>query len=249
MARVLIPLPSEGFDPTEAAVPWRLLAARGHQVQFATPDGQVALADLRMLNGAGLGPLRSLLIADANGRSAYEAMAQAPAFNQPCAYTDIDEQAFDALLLPGGHAPGMIEYLESEVLQALVAHAFEKNLPVGAICHGVLLAARAKDAQGRSVLYGRKTTALTQRQELIAWALTVVWAGDYYRTYPTTVEAEVRAALAAPQDFLPGPLPLRRDSPQHLDRGFAVRDSQYVSARWPGDAHRFARSFARLLEA
>jgi tetratricopeptide (TPR) repeat protein len=39
-------------------------------------------------------------------------------------------------------------------------------------CHGVLLAARSSLHSGKSVLYGKKTTALTKRMELIAWRLT-----------------------------------------------------------------------------
>ena len=34
--RVLIPLPDRDFDPTEVAVPWRVLCDAGHQVVFAT---------------------------------------------------------------------------------------------------------------------------------------------------------------------------------------------------------------------
>lgn len=40
---------------------------------------------------------------------------------------------------------------------------------------------------------------------------------------------------------------LRRDSPALLGTGFTVRDGNYGSARWPGDAHRFAADFAVLL--
>ena len=152
------------------------------------------------------------------------------------------------LLLPGGHAPGMKSYLESSVLQSLVAAAFAVRLPVGAICHGVVLAARSRGADGRSVLYGRKTTALTKPMELTAWSLTCAWLGSYYRTYPVTVEDEVTAALAASGDFKRGPVSTRRDAPDHLERGFTVRDGQYLSARWPGDAHRFATEFAGMVQ-
>ena len=56
----------------------------------------------------------------------------------------------------------MRPYLESALLQAKVAQAFHYRLPVGAICHGVLLAARSTDpGTGRSVLHGHRTTALT----------------------------------------------------------------------------------------
>ena len=86
--------------------------------------------------------------------------------------------------------------LESRELQALVAATFEQGKPVGAICHGVVLAARACNAHGRSVLHGRRPTALTRQMELTAWALTVLWLGRYYRTYPITVQNEVSAAFA-----------------------------------------------------
>jgi protease I len=90
------------------------------------------------------------------------------------------------------------------------------------------------------VLHGRRTTALLRTQELSAWAMTALWLGRYYRTSPQTVEAEVRAALARPEDFVSGPLPLQRDSLGDVGPGFTVRDDHYLSARWPGDAHRFA---------
>jgi hypothetical protein len=37
------------------------------------------------------------------------------------------------------------------------------------------------------------------------WNLTRLYLGDYYRTYPVTVEDEVTAALARPEDFQHGP--------------------------------------------
>jgi protease I len=248
LSRVLIPLPSCDFDPTEAAVPWRELTRRGHEVRFATPDGMAARADPRMLHGHGLGLWRHFLRADANGRAAHDAMVASPAFTQPLSYEQISVDDVDALLLPGGHAPGLRVYLESSRFQEIVSAAFARQMPVGAICHGVVLAARACGAEGRSVLYGRRTAALTRSLELSAWALTALWLGDYYRTYPITVQQEVTNALANPDDFLVGPLAMRRDAPGHLERGFTVRDGTYLSARWPGDAHRFASEFAAMLE-
>jgi len=71
--------------------------------------------------------------------------------------------------------------------------------------------------------------------------------GDYYRTYPQTVEDEVKAVLASPEDFKPGgPLPLR-DRKNLRQLGYAVRDRNYLSARWPGDCHRFAQELLQML--
>jgi protease I len=224
MAIILIPLPSRDFDPTESGVPWQLLRWRGHRIVFTTPQGERPEADPKTLDGRGLGPFAALLKADANGRSAYAEMIRSPECQNPIAYRDIRREEVDALLLPGGHAPGMRPYLESDLLQRLIADMFEQNRPVGAICHGVLLVARSKSRTGRSVLHGRTTTALTRSMELCGWALTYLTVRNYYRTYPTTVEDEVRSVLARPDDFVRGPFAWRRDTPDHPDRGFAVQD-------------------------
>ena len=247
MPRVLIPLPGTDFDPTEAAIPWRVLRQRGAELIFATPDGRPASADPRMLHGIGLGPLSPLLRADAAARDAHAQMTASAEFRAPVRWDALKASDFDALVLPGGHAPGMRPYLESPGLQALVAAFFSRGQPVGAICHGVVLAARSLCSNGRSVLHGRRTTALTRQQELAAWRLTRLWLGDYYRTYALTVQAEVTGALRSPEDFVTGPLPWRRDSLRHPEHGFCVRDGSYLSARWPGDAHAFALGMASML--
>jgi protease I len=40
---------------------------------------------------------------------------------------------------------------------------------------------------------------------------------------------------------------VRRDAPGMLDAAFTVRDGNYLSARWPGDPHRFGNEFAGML--
>ncbi len=282
MARILIPIPRRDFDPTEVAVPWRTLTRRGHEVVFATPDGAPGAADELMLTGEGLDVwgwlpvLRKLTLvggvlrANAEARAAYAEMARSAAFQAPMRWDAIDAAAFDGVIFPGGHrARGMREYLESAELQRLAVTAFALNKPVGAICHGVLVLARSVDpATGRSVLHGRKTTALTWKLENAGDSLANVtrfWDRHYYRTYRDpagkpgfmSVQQEVTRALAAPADFVDVPaddpqLKRRssgtvRDSERDLSAGFVVRDGSYVSARWPGDAHAFADAFASLL--
>jgi putative intracellular protease/amidase len=284
MSHVLIPIPSLDFDPTEVAVSWQVLNERGHSVAFATPDGQPATGDELMISGQGLDPwgrlpgLRRMVVigrflrADERARSAYQAMVRSDEFRAPLTWEDASGERVDGLLLPGGHrARGMRSYLESEVLQQSVAGAFAADLSVAAICHGVLLAARSVDpATGRSVLYGRRTTALTWSLERKAWHLARVarfWDPDYYRTYRETagqppgymsVQQEVIRALAGPDDFVDVPADAReyslktsgraRDTPDDDRPAFVVTDGSYVSARWPGDAHTFARRFAEVLE-
>ncbi len=243
--RVLIPLPDHDFDTTEVAVPWQHLSNAGFEVMFATECGVIAQCDPLLLTGVVLGQLG----ADAAAKHAYQQMLESPAFRQPQRWADIDVSQFDALLLPGGHAPGMRQYLGSAQLQQQVARFAALNRPIAAICHGVLLLARARDPDsGRSVLHQRRTTCLPKYMEALAFGLTFWRRGRYYRTYPAYVEDEVKAALKSPRQFVRGPLTLGARGSETDDRAaFVVEDGNYVSARWPGDAHLLARKLLQRL--
>ncbi|MGA7052293.1 MAG: type 1 glutamine amidotransferase domain-containing protein, partial [Mycobacterium sp.] len=276
MRTVLIPIPDRDFDPTEVAVSWRVLTRDGHRVIFATESGTPGAADDIMLTGRGLDlwsalpvlgtiPLVGLMLrANKAGRSAYADMLRSAEYRHPVSWSQAGLDGVDALLLPGGHrARGMRSYIDSDLLQRLVVDAFTQGVIVAAICHGVLLTARSLDpATGHSVLYGRKTTALTWTLERSAWNLTRVtrfWDPDYYRTYPEeadqpggfmSVQSEVTRALADPADFcdVTRATPrwrlkrsgMVRDTPTDSRPAFVVDDGNYVSARWPGDTHTFA---------
>ena len=121
------------------------------------------------------------------------------------------------------------------------------------------------------MLFGRKTTALTWALENKAWTLMRFlgrfWDAGYYRTYAElpgepigyrSVEQEVKRALASPGDFfdVPADVPdafrkssgLFRDSVEDSRPAFFVRDGNYLSARWPGDVHAFAKEFSRMVK-
>ncbi len=245
---ILIPTGTLDVDPTEVAVPWQILRAIGHEVCFATDTGKAAIADPIMLSGAGLGLLKSLFTAEKPAQATYQELLQDKAFQNPIHYDDIRVDDFEAILLPGGHAKGIIPYLESCVLQNAIAGFFATDKPIAAICHGVVAACRAINSEtGKSVLWGRKTTALLKRQEMLAYHMTKRKVGDYFLTYPITVEDEVTASLKSPDDFIQGPLPILRDNMKHLSRGFTHRDGNYLSARWPGDVHKFSMDFVGML--
>jgi putative intracellular protease/amidase len=246
MANVLIPLPDRDFDVTEVAVPWKVLTRTGHRVTFATERGGAApQADPRLLTGVIFGRLG----AEPEPKAFYDELTRAPEFRSPAAWASLDPAAFDGLLLPGGHAPGMRQYLGSEPLQRLVAAFWRLGRPVGAICHGVLVLARARDPEtGQSVLAGARTTCLPKYMERAAYYSTFWRLGRYYRTYPAYVEDEVKAALRSPADFARGPFELSKRGTDGDDGpAFVVEDGRYVSARWPGDAYLFAKRFAGRL--
>jgi putative intracellular protease/amidase len=196
------------------------------------------------------GILFGQLEAGREAKAFYRELEAAPAFRAPIAWSSIDPAGFDGLLLPGGHAPGMKQYLGSAELQSKVARLWKLGKPVAAICHGVLVLARSNDPEtGGSLLRDRKTTCLPKYMERAAYALTAWKLGRRYRTYPDYTEDEVRAALAEPaRQFVRGPVHLLAKGSASDDRAaFVVEDGAYVSARWPGDAYLFARTFERLL--
>ena len=284
MGTVLIPIPDRDFDPTEVAVSWRVLTRNGHRVLFATESGTAGTADDIMVTGRGLDiwsalpilgaiPVIGLMLrANKDGRDAYAAMVGSTEFQHPVSWSQATLDDIDALLLPGGHrARGMRSYIDSDILQRLVVDAFARGLIVAAICHGVLLAARSVDpATGHSVLYGRKTTALTWAMERLAWRLTRVtrfWDPDYYRTYTEqpgqsggymSVQSDVTRALKDPADFCDvvrgspqwwlKSSGMARDTATDSRPAFVVDDGSYVSARWPGDTHTFATVLSQKLK-
>lgn len=284
MGTVLIPIPDRDFDPTEVAVSWRVLTRNGHRVVFTTESGTPAAADDIMVTGRGLDiwstlpavgaiPVIGLMLrANKDGREAHAAMVQSLEYQHPTRWAAATLDGVDAVLLPGGHrARGMRSYIDSDILHRLVVDAFARDVIVAAICHGVLLAARSVDpTTGRSVLYGRKTTALTWAMERLAWRLTRItrfWDPDYYRTYAEepgqpagymSVQSEVTRALRDPTDFRD----VSRGSPHWRLKSsglvsdtatdsraaFVVDDGGYVSARWPGDTHTFASVLSQKLK-
>jgi hypothetical protein len=156
----------------------------------------------------------------------------------------------------------MRDYLESEILQRHVGGFFDSEKPVAAIA----MACCWPHAASRRVPAVRCSAVALENS---AWSLARVtrfWDPHYYRTYLEqdgqprgfmSVQQEVTRALARREDFrdVPSDDPdyrrktsgLQRDTLDNPTPAFVVRDRNYVSARWPGDVHSFARTFAEML--
>jgi putative intracellular protease/amidase len=246
VVRVLMPLPDRDFDVTEVAVPWRVLTDAGHEVVFAAErSGARLAADPRLLGGVLFGRLG----AGPEPAEFYRQLTGYGGFRLPLGWSELKPEEYDGLILAGGHAPGMRQYLGSGELRATVARFWGLRRPVGAICHGVLVLARTGDpATGRSVIADRRTTCLPKYMERGAYYLTAWRLGRYYRTYPAYVQDEVTAALGDRSQFLRGPRTAARGTMTDDGPAFVVEDGNYLSARWPGDAYLFAKRFLALLD-
>src|SRR3954453_19990270 len=125
-----MPLPDRDFDTTEVSVPWRLLRDRGHGGVFATEHGGNApRCDQRLLDGVIFGQLG----AEPEAIEFYRQLEEAPEFPAPIALDAIKPAAFDGVVLPGGHAQGMRQYIGSTLLQERVAAFWALDRPGGAI--------------------------------------------------------------------------------------------------------------------
>jgi archaeal arginyl aminopeptidase len=95
---------ADNFEDSELLVPYYRLKEEGAEVDVASPAG---------------GTIR--------GKHGYEIKADRT-------LADIDPEAYDLLVLPGGKAPETVR--QEPAALAICRHFFEKNKPVAAICHG-----------------------------------------------------------------------------------------------------------------
>ena len=221
-------------------------ARAGHTVIFATEQGGHVP---RAIRGCSTGVLFGQLGAEPEPGFYAEISGLRPSPPSRLRLARL-QPAFDALLLPGGHAPACAS------TSARRGAAGEGRRVLGAGSTGrrhlPRRAGAGPDPPTRnrpSLLGGRRTTCLPKYMERArtstAWKL-----GRYYRTYPAYVEDEVRAALAARPRSSSGAPTL--SEPRHRDhRRPRLRGGgrPYLSARWPGDAYLFAKRFGQLLQS
>lgn len=163
-------------------------------------------------------------------------MTQGDAYQHPVPYAEIDPEMHLAILLPGGHASGVRQYLESKTLQAKVLQFWQQGKLIGAICHGVLVLTRTIDpSTARSVLYGYKLTALPYSLDLIAQVSHRLMGRS---AYSCNVAKEVLSCPRSPGDFSTGKSTLIP---------YAVCDRNLVTARYWHDAQTFGELFAEEL--
>lgn len=120
----------------------------------------------------------------------YKQMAASDEMRHPLSWTDpgFTLDAFDVVVLPGGHDKAMRQIIDSAAVQKLLLEYFPQTKKPGrkvvaAICHGVMVLANARDAEGRSVIRDCLTTTLPAKMEQAAYWGTRAFLGDYYKTY------------------------------------------------------------------
>eukprot|EP00696_Hemimastix_kukwesjijk_P000891 gnl/Hemi2/11165_TR3856_c0_g1_i1.p1 gnl/Hemi2/11165_TR3856_c0_g1~~gnl/Hemi2/11165_TR3856_c0_g1_i1.p1 ORF type:complete len:327 (+),score=94.45 gnl/Hemi2/11165_TR3856_c0_g1_i1:51-1031(+) len=242
--RVLIPLPDEGMDPSELSVVWKILHEAGHRIIFATPSGRPSQADQLVLNE---GMVFGLVGKAFPEPAAFyrELEASYASFQRPISYADVKIEHADALYLVGGHAPGMVSLLNSDAVRTMLNKFWALGKPIGGVCHGVLLPARA------GLLKSRKFTAVPKYLEWQAYVITRYVSGHHpYQlstTWPDYVEDIVDSPTYqhGPYDILSPLMPGTNDNHR---RAFIVEDGNLLTGRYWGDVYLLGQRFAAMLK-
>ncbi|GGR53766.1 putative intracellular protease/amidase [Nocardioides luteus] len=166
-----------GYWAEEVAASHETLTAAGVDVDIATPGGRTpTVDDLSLSDKGGVDP------EDADRFRAYLATLEAE-LGKPLSLDDVDPSAYDAVYIPGGHAP-MADLVDDPELAAIVSATDSAGRPVVALCHGVagLLGAKGEDGW---LFGGRRMTGFTDTEEQ---------QGGYGDAIPYSVEQRMREA-------------------------------------------------------
>ncbi|RNF84440.1 type 1 glutamine amidotransferase domain-containing protein [Montanilutibacter psychrotolerans] len=138
-----------GFYLNELMQPVKLLRDAGHTITFATPTGQAPTVDQTSVN-----PM--YFNNDATDLAAHQALLDSLALtskeNSPVLSLSRIEQIgydrYDAVYVPGGHAP-MQDLLKSPALGRLLSAFHNRGKPTALVCHGpIALLSTLPDASG-----------------------------------------------------------------------------------------------------
>lgn len=77
---------------------------------------------------------------------------------------EIDPEAFDAIIFPGGHGP-VWDLAENANSQRIIETFIAKNRPLAAVCHAPAIFKHTKGDDGKSLASGRRVTGFTNTEE------------------------------------------------------------------------------------
>lgn len=133
-AKKILMIVGDYVEDYEVMVPFQTLLTVGHTVHAVCPGKQA-------------GEKVRTAIHDFEGDQTY---SEKPGhnFQLTATFAEVEPEAYDALVIPGGRAPEYIR-LQEPVL-ALVRHFAQANKPIAAICHGPLVLAAAGILAGKT---------------------------------------------------------------------------------------------------
>lgn len=173
-----------GFYLNELMQPVKLLRDAGHQITFASPTGQAPTVDRKSVDAM-------YFSNDATDLQAHQALLDQLALTSKEAspvvslarIEQIGYDRFDAVYIPGGHAP-MQDLLKSPALGRLLTNFHNRGKTTALVCHGPIallstlpdangfvasMESTGKAAQALEWIYsGYKVTVISNEEELQA---------------------------------------------------------------------------------
>lgn len=134
VAKKILMLVGDYVEDYEVMVPFQALQMVGHTVHAVCPDKKA-------------GQKVRTAVHDFEGDQTY---SEKPGhnFTLNADFDEVEAEAYDALVVPGGRAPEYIR-LNEKVLE-ITRHFAQANKPIAAICHGLQVLAAAGVLEGKS---------------------------------------------------------------------------------------------------
>lgn len=147
-----------GFWAEELVTAHRDLRAAGHTVTIATPGGVTPTVDAGSLDPSQTGGEEQARdLADYLESISGDLAAALPV-------AGVDPDAYDAIVLPGGHGPMTDLAFDPNVGRVLVA-ANDAGTIIAPFCHGPAALLSAKLGDGSNAFAGRRLTVFTDEEE------------------------------------------------------------------------------------
>ena len=208
--------------------------------------GTAPAADPRLLAGVIFGQLG----AAPEPRDFYAELPRPRSSRAPIVLGASGPAEFDGLLLPGGHAPGMRQYLGSPVCSSRSRGSGRwagRSARSATACW--CWRAPATRPRAAACWPTASTTCLPKYMERSAYLTDRLAARPLLPHVSGLRRGRGRGRAGRPgRQFRRGPRTLsRRGTATDDTAAFVVEDRNYLSARWPGDAYLFGRRFCDLL--
>ena len=145
-----------GFFAEEVSAPHASFREAGHTIGFASPAGRAPTLDRVSLDPE---------VAGRNAPAAGEYVASIAAdLYSPGRLDEVDIADWDAVVVPGGHAPCEDLY-QDEALGRILVAAHRGDKVVASVCHGPAALLSAVDDDGTWAFEGRRLTCFTIEEE------------------------------------------------------------------------------------
>ncbi len=162
---------STGFYLNELTQPVRMLIAAGHDITYATPKGNAPTLDQRSadpmyFNGDAADMKANLAFID---KLSLTSTTNSPVISLS-RVEQIGYDRFDAVYIPGGHAP-MQDLIASPELGRLLTNFHQKNKTTALVCHGpaaLLSALAGAPAKSTWIYHGYRMTVISNQEEELA---------------------------------------------------------------------------------